>query len=254
MSQRPSTLLVVPCYDEAARLDFAQFSALVGHGVERLLFVDDGSTDDTRALLNQFARLHPERVDVVPLGENHGKSEAVRRGLLRALELGAAIVGYADADLSTPPEELLRLFSTARGGAFKVVLGSRVALLGSNIERSAVRHYFGRGFATVASLILNLPVYDTQCGAKVFVDEPALRAALATPFVSRWAFDVELLGRLHIGAPGVPGLAPDDFVEIPLRTWREVAGSKVGARDALSATLDLIRIRSALADRRRALR
>ncbi len=253
MSERPSTVLVVPCYDEAERLDFAQFAALAGHGVQRLLFVDDGSTDDTRALLNRFASLHPERVDVVVLDENHGKSEAVRRGMLRALELGAGIVGYADADLSTPPEELLRLFSMACGGAFKVVLGSRVALLGSKIDRSAVRHYFGRGFATAASLVLNLPIYDTQCGAKVFADETALRGALAIPFVSRWAFDVELLGRLLIGAPGVPGLAPDDFVEIPLRTWREVAGSKVGARDALRATLDLIRIRGALADRRRAL-
>ena len=79
----------------------------------------------------------------------------------------------------------------------QVVIGSRVGLLGHDIDRSLRRHYLGRIFATVSSAVLDLPVYDTQCGAKAFRVTPALRAALADPFTSRWAFDVELLGRLR---------------------------------------------------------
>ena len=51
----------------------------------------------------------------------------------------------------------------------------------------------------MASLILHARVYDTQCGAKLFRRSAALEAALADPFLSRWSFDVELLGRMLIG-------------------------------------------------------
>ena len=99
-----------------------------------------------------------------------------------------------------------------------------MALLGHRIERSWARHYLGRLFATASSQVLGLPVYDTQCGAKVFRDGPALRAALATPFTSRWAFDVELLGRLGTGADR-------RFLEVPLERWHDVGGSKLRPRD-----------------------
>ena len=82
------------------------------------------------------------------------------------------------------------------------------------------RHYVGRLFATASSLILDMTVYDTQCGAKVLRAGPALRAALATPFHSRWAFDVELLGRLHNGVGGADGPAR---VGVPRGAARGVA-------------------------------
>ena len=94
-----------------------------------------------------------------------------------------------------------------------------------------------------------MPVYDTQCGAKVFAWPRPLRAALATPFRSRWAFDVELLDRLVHGSNGVPGVAVDAMVEVPLREWSHVGGSKLGVRQAVRAAVDLGRL--AIARRRR---
>jgi dolichyl-phosphate beta-glucosyltransferase len=81
-------------------------------------------------------------------------------------------------------------------------------------------------FATFASLTLRLPVYDTQCGAKLFRRTDALRRALDRPFRSRWIFDVELIDRLLQGGPGVAPLSPRDLEELPLRSWRDVSGSK----------------------------
>ncbi len=112
-----------------------------------------------------------------------------------------------------------------------------------------MRHYLGRLFATAASAALQMKVYDTQCGAKVFADTLALRAALANPFRSVWAFDVELLARLRLGAPPTaPGLGTERFLEIPLRTWRDVGASKLTVRGAGRAAVDVARI--AIAGRR----
>jgi hypothetical protein len=115
-------------------------------------------------------------------------------------------------------------------------------MLGTTIDRSPRRHYLGRVFATASSLALGMTVYDTQCGAKVLRAGPVLDHALAAPFSSRWSFDVELLGRLRRGGDGVVGLPISAFREVPLVRWSDVAGSKLGALDALRAGLDLLRV------------
>jgi dolichyl-phosphate beta-glucosyltransferase len=247
-----SLAVVVPCYNEAARLDEAPLLTFLDRcGEASLLFVDDGSTDATAQRLAAIAARSPARVDVLSLSPNGGKAEAVRQGMLRALSRGAGTVGYLDADLSTPPDELLRLRAKLDRPEVEVVLGARVALLGTDIERSAVRHYLGRVFASAASLILQARVYDTQCGAKLFRASPALAAALATPFISRWAFDVELLGRLLAGSATVPALPLSAIVEVPLATWHDIGGSKLGPL-AMARTLgELGRIAFDLAARRR---
>lgn len=233
--------LVVPCYNEAARLDRAEVLRLVRarEGLA-VLFVDDGSTDGTAAVLEELRRAEPERTSVLALPRNGGKAEAVREGLRAALAGGAAIVGYADADLSTPVDELLRLVDIAAASSREAILGSRVRLLGRRIERRAHRHYLGRVFATLASVALRLPIYDTQCGAKVFRATPALAAALAAPFRTRWIFDVELLARLRAGGPGAPPLGEDAIEEVPLQAWRDVGGSKLRPRAMLVAGVQLL--------------
>jgi dolichyl-phosphate beta-glucosyltransferase len=232
-------LVVVPCHNEARRLDVARFTALAETGRLGLLFVDDGSSDETDGVLSRLERT--EGVEVLRLPGNVGKAEAIRQGLLRGLDEGAETLGYFDADLATPPAELLRMLELLeKREDLSFVLGSRVALLGRHIARHAWRHYLGRVFATFASIFLRIPVYDTQCGAKVFRATPALREALATPFRSSWVFDVELLGRLLRGSPTVAPVPLAEFEEMPLREWRDVGGSRLTPFGMARAAADLV--------------
>ncbi len=233
------TVVVVPCFNEERRFDDLAFLQLAAAGGIRLLFVDDGSTDRTGEILDQLA-LKSADIEVVHLARNNGKAEAVRRGLQQAIESGAAVVGYFDADLATPTTELLRLLHELDAHhELNGVLGARVSRLGSHIERSAFRHYTGRVFATVASMALGVAVYDTQCGAKVFRVNPTLVAAVASPFRSAWSFDVLLCQRLFDGTSGVPGLPIESFLEVPLEEWSDVGGSKVSLAGSLAAVWDV---------------
>jgi glycosyltransferase involved in cell wall biosynthesis len=238
------TIVVVPCYNEADRFQAAPFADAVAAGNLRFILVDDGSTDGTRDMLEALAReLHP-RITLLALDENHGKAEAVRRGISAALLQSPRLVAYLDADLATPISELDGMCSLLDARPeLHVVLGSRVALLGRDISRSQVRHYLGRVFATAASLTLSLTVYDTQCGAKVFRNTAAVRSVFAQPFLSRWIFDVEILARLE--ALALEGLLPSldrSAAEYPLLHWRDVSGSKVRPAAAAGASVELLRI------------
>ena len=214
--------IVIPCFNEARRLPAEQVHALGQVPGVRLLLVDDGSTDGTSLVLERICRTMPGRARVLRLDRNQGKAEAVRLGLMQALDAGSDFVAYLDADFATPGDEMVRLLGLLQEGRAQVALGSRVALLGARIERKASRHYLGRFFATFASIVLKLPVYDTQCGAKAFRASLALSRALEEPFHARWAFDVELIGRLLAN-----GVASRDFVEVPLRRWMDVGGSRL---------------------------
>ncbi len=248
MPEAPRAAIIVPCFNEERRLDRRGFHGFAAEPVE-IIFVDDGSTDGTRAVLEGIckelaAQAIPARSIV--LEKNGGKGEAVRRGMLEALRAGAAVVGYYDADLATPPSELSRLVRALSERSVDVALAARVALLGHLIERRAPRHYLGRVFATAASMVLGMPVYDTQCGAKIFRRTPALEAALKVPFSGRWAFDVELLGRLRAGTKTSPGLPVTRFLEMPLLEWRDIAGSTLTPFSFPLLGLELLRIAFAL--------
>jgi glycosyltransferase involved in cell wall biosynthesis len=219
-------VLVVPCFNETARLPAAELAALTAHPDVGVVLVDDGSTDATLELLTRLAKELPA-VTVLPLAVNAGKAEAVRRGLLTALAGEPEVVGFVDADFATPAFEVLRLADLIRRpGAPDVVIGSRVLLSGRTVVRRPVRHVLGRVVATYLSLTYALQVYDTQCGAKLFRVDDRLRAALAAPFVTRWLFDVELLLRVRDAAG-----APASVREEPLEVWRDVPGSRLAPRE-----------------------
>jgi dolichyl-phosphate beta-glucosyltransferase len=233
---------IIPCFDEAARLDEAGLLTLADQPFTSLLFVDDGSRDPTLARLQELAGRRPDRIAVLAQPRNQGKAEAIRQGMLQAFAGTSDLLGFVDADLATPPSELHRLVDILRAGDCDVVFGSRVQLLGRNIDRNPMRHYMGRLFATCASLSLALPVYDTQCGAKAFRRSELVRRAFSEPFYSRWAFDVELLGRLVRPGRGQSGVPVERFREEPLRVWTDVPGSKLKPAAALQTGLELARI------------
>ena len=263
------THLVIPCYNEELRLPSEAFLSFIDEQeVEaflsytdsdppvHFLFVDDGSTDGTVTLLRRLRDQRPSNVALLELGTNRGKAEATRLGMLEALKSVRSVtqgaldhsesaVGFWDGDLATPLDALAEFVEVLDNDPeVRMVFGARVGMLGRNIQRQLDRHYLGRVFATLASTLLGLRIYDTQCGAKLFRVTEDLQAVLAEPFGSAWVFDVELIARfaaLHRNDAGATAIAwgggrtdgkprlPIEKVvyEIPLREWRDIAGSKV---------------------------
>ena len=247
----PETIIVIPCYNEEKRIDLSEYAGFLKEPSLGFLFVDDGSRDNTGALLGDLTRRFAGKVNVIRLNRNSGKAEAVRRGLSWAVAQGVDIVGYIDADLATPVPDVLNLLHELRRRPCQVVMGSRVALSGRHIDRVWMRHYLGRVFSTASSLILRATIYDTQCGAKFFKNSQAFQAAIAVPFHSTWAFDVEFLGRLLVGTIRTDPIPADQIIEIPLERWRDVSGSKLSCSGMIRAGIDLVLIHRDLTRRRR---
>jgi glycosyltransferase involved in cell wall biosynthesis len=242
------TVIVIPCYNEAARLDQSKILPfLQNHPEIFLLFVDDGSTDQTGRLLHTLKNEHPAQIGILILSQNQGKAEAVRQGILKALEMKGAYVGFFDADLSTPLKAIADFKALLDRYPVDAVIGARVKLLGRAIDRKKSRHYLGRIFATLASMILELPVYDTQCGAKIFRNSPDLKAMFSIPFRVAWSFDIEILARFKIVAAYRKGPgAQTAIIEHPLDEWIHKDGSKVKALDFFWAPLELLTLFSIL--------
>ena len=222
----PKTCIIIPCYNEAARLPANDFRRCIAESSDMYFcFVNDGSRDNTSEVLNRFSVEFPGRAFFIDNALNKGKAEAVRTGM-NAMHAKNVFdfIGYFDADLATPLEEIknmLQLFD--RFPRLQMVVGSRIKRLGSKIARTSKRHYSGRVFATFASRMMELDVYDTQCGAKIF--RPALiKDIFNEPFISRWIFDIEIFFRI-IKLSGKKE-AKSVIFEYPLNTWEEKKGLK----------------------------
>lgn len=238
------TAIVIPCFNEAERLPPEVFiAALKDEAGLNFIFVDDGSTDSTQDVLRGIEKACPAQSRVLALAKNSGKAEAVRLGVTAALKEDFVNIGYLDADLAIPIETIKRFCAILDETDKTVVLGSRVKLLGRHIERSVLRHILGRFFATLASNILHLAIYDTQCGAKVFKRTESLERAFSMPFNVRWTFDVEVLARLGIVemARGNAGYERT-WMEYPLETCLDIKGSKVSYMDIFRSAAEMFKI------------
>ena len=227
-------LLIVPCYNEEQRLNISAFQQYTDRYV--FLFVNDGSTDGTAALIAKHTN---DRTLLLDLKQNQGKAEAVRQGFLHAMNLPIAEqtdwIGFWDADLATPLSEIDNFFKFKDDFSpdAEVIMGSRVKRKGSTVERELGRHLLGRFFATVVDNMFKLGCYDTQCGAKIFRKELVPLFA-SEPYISSWAFDVELLLRIK----------DRNIVEYPLVNWKDVAGSKLKvSRIAFKILRDLLKMK-----------
>ena len=235
--------IVIPCYNEAGRLREEDFTGIVEKYPEiALCLVNDGSIDKTEEILKKIRDKAPGKIILKNLEKNMGKAEAVRKGMLEAINhYQSEYFGYFDADMATPPEESLKLRAALQAKpTLEYAFGSRVGTLGVKIERKLYRHLIGRVIATFISNILHLMVYDTQCGAKLFKRGLAVQV-FEKPFITRWLFDVEILARIL----GIFGRAhiEEVAVEVPVGSWIDRGKSKVSWTYGFRIFYDLIRIR-----------
>lgn len=236
----PSLSIVIPCYNEEKRIlsSLEQISrelASIQRSCEVVL-VDDGSIDNTLAILTDFAR-HDQRLMVLAQNPNQGKGAAVRAGMLAAR---GRIRLYMDADLATPLSEMEKIIRPIEENRTDVVIGSRVVQESRiTVAQPWIRsHLTGPAFRLAVRLIIGLKgLRDLQCGFKAFSAECA-EAVFPLCAINRYAFDVEVLAAAqHRGYR----------VQEKGVLWEDKKGTKVNVfRDAPRMFLDLLRIRQRL--------
>jgi dolichyl-phosphate beta-glucosyltransferase len=214
--------IIIPCYNDAARLNIDLIAELIeGISESVIYFVNDGSCDNTLEVLNMLAGKYPDKIVILSFPKNEGKAKAIAKGFRHLISLESfAYIDYMDADFSTPVEEFIGLYKTLVEKQATYIFGSRIKKLNSGINRKPVRHLIGRSIATIVDFRFKLGIYDTQCGAKIFLSNVVV-AAFNKPFYCNWLFDVEIFLRLkqhNILKSGI---------EMPLTGWRDIGGSKL---------------------------
>ncbi|MGA8212363.1 MAG: dolichyl-phosphate beta-glucosyltransferase [Candidatus Sulfotelmatobacter sp.] len=186
--------IVIPAYNEGERLGATlekvlAYVRLQGWNAEvEVIVVNDGSSDNTAALVRGFAERNPI-LRLVENPGNRGKGYAVRNGMLNAR---GEVVVFSDADLSSPIEEMPKLLAALAAGA-DIAIGSRWLRTELQTRRQSLhRQLFGRVFNLLLRIILGLRFTDTQCGFKAFTRRAA-QTILPLQRIERWGFDPEIL-------------------------------------------------------------
>jgi dolichyl-phosphate beta-glucosyltransferase len=220
--------LVIPCYNEENRLDVNTYISFLKQNKNiNLLFINDGSNDNTIDVIKTITSKNTN-AKTINLKTNVGKGEAVRQGVLQLCKGKYSYIGYWDADLSTSLDEIYDFILNFQNKInINSVIGSRIYKLGSDIQRKGIRHILGRVVTSILSFgpLHGIGVYDSQCGAKLFKNE-ICTLLFATPFKTKWLFDVELLRRLNKIKP-----ANESVCEYPLKKWIHKDGSKIKLLD-----------------------
>lgn len=228
--KNPELSIVIPAYNESERIlptlgAMAVIVSGMGYSWE-LIVSDDGSKDNTADLIEalEWANLRVVR------HENTGKGGAVKRGVMAAK--GNRIL-FADADNSTPIEELDRMMAKLDEG-FDIAVGSRAAEGAKEENKSALRHLVSWGLRTVAGMLSGVKVKDTQCGFKLF-NEDAAKELFGRQHMLGFSFDLELLYLAHKLGFSV--------AEVPVR-WFDAPGSKVSSvKDSIQFLKDIFAVK-----------
>jgi dolichyl-phosphate beta-glucosyltransferase len=243
MSSHPSLTIVLPAYNEATRIgpaldELFAYLADASSGLSlppavEVLVVDDGSEDDTGALVR--ARPEATRGRAVTLSvlevPHGGKGAAVRAGMLAAR---SDLVIFTDADMATPPDQIPLLVAALKSN--DVALGSRIQPDGSDMRASQpwYRRALGKAFHALASIWVVGHVQDTQCGFKGF-QRQAADEIFERQRITSIVFDVELIYLARRRGCRI--------AIVPIR-WEDKRGSRMRARPrlALEVAWDLFRI------------
>jgi dolichyl-phosphate beta-glucosyltransferase len=225
-----SLSIIIPAYNEQKRLPgtlarVREYLAASSWEFAEIIVVDDGSRDGTVKL----AEAAGARVLRNP--GNRGKGYSVRHGILEAKGEWAL---FSDADLSSPIEDVERLWGAAEREHAPVVIGSRAvdrSLVG--VHQPFFREMSGRFFNLAMRAVTGLPFHDTQCGFKLF-EHAAAREIFKRQTLDGFGFDVEVLYiASHLGYR---------TLEVPVR-WNDVAGTKVSMLLGAKGFLDPIKVR-----------
>jgi dolichyl-phosphate beta-glucosyltransferase len=229
--------VVVPAFNEAARIEptLRSVSAWLGANAagSEIVVVDDGSTDDTAAVVTALVRELPG-LRLIRSGSNRGKGSAVRIGMLAAR---GQLRLYMDADNATPIDELPKLLAAVEDGADIAIGSRRAAGGGQRIKQPWFRRAWSHVANKAVQAVLLDGIQDTQCGFKLF-RAGAAETIFARARVAGWGFDLEVLvlARTHglqIAERGV--------------VWSDDRRSRIHPlRDAVRITGELLAIRRAL--------
>ena len=235
------TGIIIPCYNEGKRIDSQAFLNFVNSQEDYYLcFINDGSKDNTLEVLEKMEAAEPKKISVINLKKNGGKAAAVRRGTRKLyLKQDIDYIGFMDADLSTDFRDFMKLVETMnKNKNLSLVYGSRSGQ-DNQIERNPLRAFCSKIIKSMVSLILGLPIEDTQCGAKVF-RRNIVPVAYKEAFLSRWLFDVEIFIRLkrHFGLKHIM----TNISEQSLDRWVHVDDSKLGLKDSIKIPYMLLSI------------
>jgi len=228
----PSLSVVIPAFNEEHRLGSTLVAIASFLGTQpwtwEIRVVDDGSTDATVPVAEQFAAEEP-RV-VVQREPHRGKGGAVKAGLSAATGQFRFI---CDADLSMPIDEIVR-FLPPQAAPFDVAIGSREGRKARRVGEPKYRHFMGRLFNRGVQWLVLPGIEDSQCGFKMFTAD-AVRSIFPRVTVDGWAFDVEVLAVARAQQLRV--------IEVPIE-WHYRAESRLSmVRDGWEMLKELLRIR-----------
>ena len=242
MPQKPYLSVVIPAYNEEANFQKGLLSSVPDYLEKQkysyeILIVDDGSSDQTAKLSEDFAKKN-KNVRVIK-NPHEGKAETVKRGVKEA---SGELILFTDFDQATPIEEIEKLLPFFQ--EYDIVIGSR-QLPGAKRQREPFhRHLMGLVFNLVVQTIAVRGIWDTQAGFKCFKSETAkdlfshlrvyghgkqVKGALVT------AFDVELLF--------IAKKRGYKIKEVPI-AWHHVATTRVSAlKDSVRMFRDVVKVR-----------
>jgi glycosyltransferase involved in cell wall biosynthesis len=231
----PRLSIVIPAYNESARIE-ATLTSIFNcvetlHWDAEILVVDDGSTDTTAAIVQQWMTRNPH-LHLIKNPGNCGKGYSVRNGLLQA---AGAIAMFTDADLSAPIEEAESLLEAIDAGA-DVAIGSRwLDKQKQTVHQPLYRRFFGRCFNWVTRKVIGLPFKDTQCGFKAFRRDAA-QTIFRLQTIERWGFDPEILF--------IARKLKYKIVEVPV-TWGHDERSRISyLKDGMQMLQEMAQIRT----------
>lgn len=226
--------ILIPVYNEEKRisLTFSQLNVFFKEYKlfnAEIIFVDDGSSDNTLDMINKYKTACKKRVVSYP--KNMGKGHAIKQGMLRAT---GDYCLMTDADMSTPFSELKKMAKYINAN-YPVIIGTRKAN-GSNITKPQpwYRENLGKGYTILANLITGVNVSDFTCGFKLFSKE-ARDNIFSKAVINRWSYDAEILLLARESNLSIK--------EVPV-IWRNNESSRVKLyRDIWKSFTDLIRIK-----------